>query len=148
MIVSDNLKYYGYLFILFFIVIFCIYFLINRSSYVNIPDFCKIQIKDDIVRGNKQTILQAIDLLKQEDRESYVTLCKYTNTIRESYCFTSINDDNTIPYSAELGCFIKGSKIINIIPEKQSSENIIKQRAESLKKYAKFSKDFWDNLKQ
>jgi len=43
------------------------------------------------------------------------------------------------------GCYIKGSKVIYIKPERQNTDLIIQKRAEILKKYSAYSKKFWDS---
>jgi len=142
----NKIKSYGYLFIIFLVIIFVVYFFINRSFYISITDFCTIRIVDDSIRGNKETLFQAIKLLKQKDNESYILLCKYIDSIEESYCPISIENSDTFTYSKESGCYIKGSKTINITPEKEFSEQLVQQRADTLRKYAKFSQIFWDNI--
>lgn len=142
----NKMKSYGYIFIIFLVIISSVFLFINRSSYVSITDFCSIKIIDNPTRGNRETLFQAIELLKQKDKESYTLLCKYVNNIKETYCPISIEDNETITYSNEPGCYIKGSKTINITPEKDSSKQVIQQRANTLIKYAKLSQNFWTSL--
>lgn len=147
MIFLTKIKSYGYLAGLIAIILFVIYFLTSLSSYLNIIDLCKINIQNDMVRGNKETIFKAITLLSQEDQVSYKNLCKYVSTIKEGYCPIPTGDNSNITFLENSGCFIKGSKIIYIIPNQDRSNQIIIQRAESLRKSALFSKLYWDSIK-
>ncbi len=43
------------------------------------------------------------------------------------------------------GCYIRGSKVIFVIPQPQITDKVIEERMETITKYAKRSKLFWQN---
>ena len=138
------------LFLVLFTIIFGIWYLINaNSNYVDAMSFCRIRINGDILRGNKDTIKQALKRIKATDIESYETICNYVNNITESYC---VDSDHNLDISAAQagfewpGCFIKGSKTIYLKPESINSQEIVLRRTAVIKKYASYSKKYWDNL--
>ena len=118
----------------------------NLFSYFDPLTFCYIGIENDFLKGNQKTVKEAIRLLKKEDIQSYKTLCKNVDTIVEDYCRAA--DPRVRGQEVgidEPGCYIRGSKIIYLIPSKMESDYIINLRAETIKKYTYFSKNFWDN---
>lgn len=133
----------------FIVVIFVVFsFLANVPSYFDPLNFCYIGIDNDILRGNQKTVKAAINQIKVEDPQAYKTLCENVDTIVEDYCRASdtrhggTGDEIGL---SEPGCFIRGSKIIYLIPSKMESDYVVNLRAETIKKYAYFSKNFWDN---
>lgn len=123
------------------------YFFVNIFNYFDPLNFCYIKIDDDFLRGNESTIKKAIKLLKREDKAAYKTLCAYVDTISEHNCFTSSRNISLEDWNKN-GCYIKGSKVIYLKPEKRESAAIINQRKTSIKKYSEYSKDFWRSVKQ
>jgi hypothetical protein len=114
-------------------------------SYLDIFNLCYINIDGDILRGNEKTIKDAIHLIKKDDPANYKILCKNVKTIKERYCFIP-----TVPikYGTDPGCYIRGSRVIYIIPQKEESQEVVDKRAETIKKYAEKSRIFWENNKQ
>lgn len=115
---------------------------LGTVSYLDIFNLCYINIDGDITRGNEKTIKQAIRLIKEEDKESYKTLCHYVNTVKERYCLIP---KVPIKFGTEPGCYIRGSKVIYLIPERGENQQIVRQRATTIQKYAQKSKIFWNN---
>lgn len=137
----DIKKYLKIFAILLFILITSSLF-INLFSYFDPLNFCYIKIDNDILRGNQDTIKKAIKLLKKENGESYKTLCRYVDIILEQNCVINMPGQKI----DKEGCYIKGSKVIYLKPEKQKTDLIIKKRAEIIEKYSSYSKNFWVNL--
>src|SRR3989338_8567134 len=92
--------------------------------------------------GNRPASWVGIIQLKKENKESYKTLCRYVDVILEQYCINGMPNPRLTDKD---GCYIKGSKVIYIKPERQNTDLIIQKRAEILKKYSAYSKKFWDS---
>lgn len=130
-------------------------FAINVFSYFDPVDFCYIGIDQDSLRGNQETIKKAISLIKKNDKTTYKILCKYVNTIKETgwlprdlYLNSSENDPNNPPaIETVTGYYVKGSKVIYLKSVNTYSADIIRERANNIKKYANYSKNFWDSRK-
>lgn len=124
-----------------------IYFFISLITYIDPVNMCQISIENDIIRGNKKTIFEAIKLLKREDIVSYKILCGNIDTISENRCMASEpRVDSTRKGWEEDACYIRGSKVIYLKPEEGDGEAIIRKRKEMLKKYSLDSKIFWDSV--
>jgi len=139
---KDNLIFYslGLILLLFFI------FIINRISYFDPLNLCYIKIEGDIVRGEETTIHKAISLIKKEDKKAYKDICKYVDTISESYCIIADWQISGPEFAEGLnlpGCYARGSKTIYIYPNKVVSEFVIRARKNDILKYTEFSKNFW-----
>ena len=122
--------------ILLTLIFIALTFFLNIFSYFDPFSFCYIGIDNDMLKGNQSSIKKAISLIKKSDKESYKVLCKYIDTISESHCAR---------WGGLEGCYLRGSKVILIIPTKDQSGFTIAKRAEMIKKYAYFSKKFWEN---
>lgn len=141
---KDNIIFYT----LILILLFGIYYVINIFSYFSPTSLCYISLNRDVLSGNKKTMHQAIALLKKEDKEVYRDLCKYVEVVSEKYCYVYDDRVEKLDYEAwQPGCYVKGSKTIYIKPEAGDSEDIIRKRAEDIKKYLQFSKEFWGRRK-
>src|SRR3989344_7909370 len=144
--VKSRLKFY-FVFLVAVFIFFTIFSIgANLFSYFDPLTFCYIGLENDMLRGNQKTVRKAIGLLKKEDIQSYKTLCKNVDTIVEEYCRAA--DPRVRGQEVginEPGCYIRGSKVIYLIPSKMESDYIINLRAETIKKYTYFSKNFWDN---
>ena len=144
--VKQKLKIF-FTFFVAIVIFFAIFsFAANMFSYFDPLTFCYIGIENDFLRGNQKTVKEAIRLLKKEDIQSYKTLCKNVDTIVEDYCRAA--DPRVRGQEVgidEPGCYIRGSKIIYLIPTKEDNKSVINQRAITIRKYAYFSKNFWEN---
>ena len=144
--VKQKLKIY-FTFLVAIVIFFAIFSIgANLFSYFDPLTFCYIGIENDFLKGNQKTVKEAIGLLKKEDIQSYKTLCKNVDTIVEEYCRAA--DPRVRGQEVgidELGCYIRGSKVIYLIPTKTDNQFVINQRSETIKKYAYFSKNFWDD---
>jgi len=120
-------------------------FVVSRFSYLDPVSFCYISVEKDILRGNRQTVFKAIKTIKASDKKAYKELCEYAGLIREGYCSTSSRDYDTINIP---GCYLRGSKTVYLKPVAEDSVAVTAERAEALKKFAGYSKDFWEGLKK
>lgn len=143
---QEKIKKYFKKFAWVFFVFLIFYFFLNFFNYFDPLNFCYIKIDSDFLRGNEKTIKKAIKLLKKENKIAYKTLCGYINTISEKNCFTSSQNISLEDWDKD-GCYIKGSKIIYIKPEKDKGDTIINERKIIIKKYSEYSRDFWTNTK-
>lgn len=115
------------------------FFYFSMTSYFDPINFCRIKTKKDFFNGNVGTIKKAIKLIKNNNPEDYRTLCKYVDTIGEGNCLISPTEWGEAP------CYVKGSKLIYLKPNKNNSPEIIKSRAEAIIKYSHYSQNFWEN---
>lgn len=141
-IVSYGIKKYFKKFIWIFSIFLMFYFFINIFNYFSPLNFCYIKIDGDFLRGNEKTIRKAIKLLKKENKQAYNTLCGYINTISEKNCYTTSQNISREEREKD-GCYIKGSKVIYLKPEKGENNEVINKRKNAIKKYSEYSKDFW-----
>ena len=132
--------FFGFLFILGT-------FFVNVFSYFDPLNFCYIGIDNNILGGSQEAIKKAIKSIKEEDGESYRTLCKYVDAIIEQEC---LNFDPHIKQSAvpmeelkESACYVKGSRVIYVPRISEETNEAVADRAEMLKIYSQKSKDFW-----
>lgn len=130
-----------------------IYFLavyaVNIFSHLDPPRLCYISISGDLVSGNEDTIHDALRLLRREDPDGYKTVCRHVDRINEMYCQGADprggeSEEGEVGWENP-GCYIRGSRVIQVKPERNVSEDIIRARAETIKKYAEYSRDFWDS---
>lgn len=140
--IKKTLKKFAWAFFIFLM----FYFFVNIFNYFDPLNFCYIKIDSDLLRGNESTIKKAVKLLKKEDKIAYKTLCAYVDTISEHNCFASSRKISLEDWNKD-GCYIKGSKVIYLKPEKRENSAIINQRKISLKKYSEYSKDFWGSIR-
>jgi hypothetical protein len=141
---KDNLIFFSFIFLLLIIAVFSI----NFFSYFNPLNLCYITINGDPINGNKATIFKAIKTIKAEDKEAYHSLCKYVERINEKYCMGADPRGGEQGYIGwhELGCYIKGSEVIYLKPQRENSPAVLKQRVDTINKYTNYSKNFWENL--
>jgi len=123
-------------------------YVVNIFSYLDPPRLCHIGITGDIVSGNEDTIRSALRLLRRDDPDAYRLTCRYVNRINEMRCQGADprggeSEDSEVGWEKP-GCYVRGSKEIQLKPEKGDSEDIIKKRAATIKKYAEYSRNFWE----
>jgi len=142
-----RIKEYIIFFIFIAMIIGMAYYVVNFFSYFDPGSLCYIKTEKDILRGNEETIKQALRLIKLEDKEEYKMICAYVDVISEKDCV--IADHHIDPNKFEegwekAGCYVKGSKTIYLKPNNNEGAATVKKRAEDIKKYAEFSKEFWE----
>lgn len=143
---QEKIKKYFKKFAWVFFVFLAFYFFVNIFNYFDPLNFCYIKIDGDFLHGNEGTIKKAVKLLKREDKIAYKRLCSYINTISEHHCFTSSQNISLEDWNKE-GCYIKGSKVVYVKPEKGVSDIIVNKRKNAIKRFSEHSKDFWINVK-
>lgn len=130
--------------ILLVLMIFSVFsFFYIKSHHVDILSFCHISVDKHFLRGNSETVIKAINKIKAEDKAAYKDVCKYVTLISENLCPIDHTYAGPWSYNNQPGCYLKGSRIIYINPNKEDTDNIIEERAQAIKKYANFSKAYW-----
>lgn len=120
------------------------YFIASFFSYIDIVSGCKIGIYHDIIRGNRNTIIEAIKQVKSRNKDAYHILCNSVDQISENYCVGSDwNIDSSRRGENADGCFIKGSKVIYLRPSLVESSAMVDRRADALEKYSLMSQNYW-----
>jgi hypothetical protein len=134
----------------FTILIFILFILVlNIFSYFDPFSFCYIKINYN-VDGNKDTIKKAIEIIKNEDKKEYKKLCQYVNLIVERPCYSGrLGTSGMLRLNEDfVGCYIKGSKIIYLKPEKEDDFYVTKKRVGAIKKYSQKSQEFWGSFRK
>lgn len=115
----------------------------TRSHYVDLFNFCNISVDKDFLKGNSSTVIKAIGIIKEQDKTAYKDVCRYVDLVSENYCPVYHTYGGSFEFNNQPGCYIKGSKVIYVNPQKQESKTIIEQRVEAIKKYSSLSKEYW-----
>jgi hypothetical protein len=121
---------------------------------------CRIHIDVELLEGDRGPIRQAIDLVRREDRPAYRALCRWVERIQEErQC--DAGDPQADPRLRGLapgeidaalararaapGCYVRGSRTIVLrrAPEGGGGPALVRQRAEALKRLARYSQSFW-----
>lgn len=122
-------------------------FLANQFSYLDLGHLCYIKIHG-AVSGNEDTIRQALRFLKKEDPEAYGAACRYVRTIEEKkFCLAqdpNLNQGGQEGVWRDPPCYVKGSKTIYLMTNNIETEDVMRQRAVDIKKYAQLSQRFWE----
>lgn len=143
---KKRLKIAGIVLSMLFLTVVTFSFVANVFSYFDPFNLCYIGIENDVVKGNQRTIKAALSAIKESSPQDYKNVCGNVDLIAESYCLASDSrggeDKEDVGYSAP-GCYIQGSRIIYVIPSKLDSDQVIKQRADTIQKYAVYSERFW-----
>lgn len=123
------------------------WYVINAfSNYVDVTGLCRIRISGDMLRGNEDTIKEALKSIKASDSSGYKDICRNVDEITERFC---VDSDYHLDQAAAQagwerpGCFIRGSKTIYLKPEPGESASVVKARAREILKDALLSKDYW-----
>lgn len=118
--------------VLFFGLILEIWFILaTGSSYVDVGNFCKIDITDSQSEGEVKLVIGAINVLKKNDAGSYKSLCNNINEIGVNGC--NFQGDS---------CYFKGSKSM-YLSEVFMKNDRTTDRAMQIRKYAEMSREFW-----
>lgn len=133
-------------FLLLILVFFLYFYLTNLNSYNDFFSGCNIKIVQDTKKGNRQTIIKAINLIKDKDSQTYQNLCKYVDTIEERNCMVTDQRGSGIEgVTWEKNCYIKGARSIYIDPNWSGDQGAINQRVEQITKLSNFSKAYWES---
>jgi hypothetical protein len=130
-----------------FVILVGLYFGINTFNYLDPAAACYIDVDGHVLNGNKRTIMDALKMIKKNDRQQYKTVCRYVKKISENYCIGSDWHLDLKWKEKSIGkdCYIRGSKTIYLYPREQQNIEIISQRSESIKVLSNLSKRFWES---
>ena len=125
--------------------------------------FCRIHIDVELLEGDRAPIREAIALVRREDPLGYHALCRWVDRIQEErQC--DAGDPQADPQlrgqsglaaeaidaalsraRAAPGCYIRGSRIIVLrrAPEGGGGHALVRERADTLKRLAGYSRAFW-----
>lgn len=137
-----------------FVVIFSLsYFILTRLAFIDLFTPCFIWIDGDSFRGDVRTIHQALVSLKKENPLEFIKACTCVSEIHEGFC-TGIAPDvstrspvNSNDYVWPDACYLAGSKVIYIKPDKSQSLTTVSERMQSIRKYSEKSRIFWETRK-
>lgn len=117
-------------------------------GYMHPYPYCNIKIKKHLLRGDKQSIKEAMKMLRRNDVESYKTVCRFVDVIEEKRCYNAdVHIDKAAFNKIHEGCFIHGTHIIYLEPNNYSEQSVL-LRTEVIKALAEKSRDFWMNEAQ
>lgn len=117
-----------------------LYFTVNFFSYWQPLDKCYVGVQGNYLKGNKETIFDALKNMRKSNIDDYFTVCRNVNMIVEGQCPRFQGD--VLRDSAD-NCFVSGSKTIFIAPDQGSSEESMKKREAEIVRLSKLSKSFW-----
>mgnify|MGYP006987902253 CR=1 FL=1 len=138
----------------FFLLIFLafLYFVYSSFYYIDPGSQCKIKIKYDVLKGDRESIKDGLKRIKSEDYVLYKNICLYVDTIYEKRCLEPEEKSmRKLKYTDSKGCYIKGSKAIVINPVSEDNYEKVDIRVEAISKYGQMAIDYWvfgeDNIK-
>lgn len=108
------------------------FILATGNSYVDIANFCKIDITDSRNGNEFKLVMNSINMLKKNDPESYKNLCKYIDQIGVKGCDHQMDS-----------CYLRGSKSMYINEALANDKEGAIDRAIQIRKYAEMSRKFW-----
>lgn len=123
-----------------------IYGALNMLSYFDPLGRCYLGLSVDLLEGDRAGLRRAITTLKREDGAGYRLLCDSVSEIVERHCVNPMfvrPKAHAVPLAP--GCYVRGSRAIYLKPDEGATEPqaLAHIRADALKKYAAFSRDFW-----
>ena len=122
-----------------------LYLALNTFDYFDPMTLCYVRINKELVGGRRDTIKQAIRLLKKTDKPSYRTLCAYVSRIRERICIGSDWHIENPPRGINAnGCYIRGTKTIYLKPRPDEGDAVVAQRMQTIRIYSQLSAEFED----
>ncbi|MFC1756258.1 hypothetical protein ACFLZK_02595 [Patescibacteria group bacterium] len=131
-------------FVIIGFIVFVIYFLLSGFSYMDPSDQCFLKIKYDVLRGDRETIVEALKRLKAEDYVFYRKFCANVNIIYERRCTSAKDATPDIEFIQTDGCYIQGSHAIIIEPIGEGHHGSVDRRIETIKKYGGMAIKYWD----
>lgn len=118
-------------------------FVFSKLNHFDPINGCYIRIKNEIRSENKDSIKNAILSIKSESLGDYKTLCQYVDQIYEENCVAGHKNNPNLTYLDIDGCYIKGTRVVYVKPEKNVESDLLQSRKNALIKYANESKAFW-----
>ena len=133
---------------------------LSAFAYFDPLAFCRIHIDVELLEGDRSPIRRAINLVRREDPLAYHALCRYVDRIvEEPRCqagdmqadpalrgqpFSRSQLDPALLRALDApGCYVKGSRTVILKREAAGDDASVRQRAETLKRLAGYSRAFW-----
>ena len=115
----------------------------NLYGYADPVRSCYISIDSDATRGNGETIKQALQYIRDEYPSDYYMVCTNVVKIVETPCHYFDEQKNILYNYPNEGCYIKGSRMIHILPDETTGDVTVLKRAKAIIHTAKKSSDYW-----
>ena len=114
-------------------------------NYVDISSFCFIDIDSESWRGDRSTIKKALTTIKHDDPPAYITVCKYIDIINEKRCLPGDSRGDSSYVAPDIdGCFLRGTHVVYIKPNRSTSQKAVQNRADQIALYSTFAQEFWE----
>lgn len=120
------------------------YFLFSGFSYVDVRDQCFIKVKYDVLKGDRESIIEALEILKAKDYVFYRKFCSNVSEIYERRCTMAEKSSSKVEFIKTDGCYIKGSHAIIIEPIDGAVYDIVDRRVKTIKKHGEFAINYWE----
>ncbi len=139
-----------FLFISFVVAFSLLYFTLSKFAFMDPFAPCFIWIDGDSLRGNVKTIYQALISLRKENLLEFKKTCTYVSKIHEGFCVgiaegvSTRSPGNSNDYVWPDACYLSGSKVIYIKPDKNQSLVTVNERMQFIMKYSEKSRIFWE----
>jgi hypothetical protein len=124
---------------------------------------CRIHVDVDLLDGDRAAVEAAIDVVRREDAPAYRALCAWVDRIQEerecaagdpqadprwrgASAIPSEAIDPTLRRAREApGCYVRGSRIVVLRRPRDGEDaaTLLRQRADALKRLARYSQAFW-----
>jgi len=119
------------------------FFIFSGFNYIDVRDQCFIKIKYDVLQGDRDSIFDALKVIKETDYIFYRNLCRNVDRIYEKRCVLANDGGRKLEYLKTKGCYIKGSRVILINPIDKNKYDKVEKRVEAIKLYAQMAIDYW-----
>lgn len=110
--------------------------------YVDPMNGCLIRVKRFVPNGDRASIKQALDTIKEKTPETFQDICHYVDVIDEQGC--SVADPRIRPEvvakAQQKGCYVKGTKTVYVSPLFKG----VSDRVEVISRFGLASKSFWE----
>ena len=133
---------------------------LSAFAYFDPLAFCRIHIYVELLEGDRAPIRRAINLVRREDPLAYQALCRYVDRIvEEPRCQAGDTQadpafrgqavarsslDPALQRALDApGCYVKGSRVVILKRSANDDEASVRQRADTLKRLAGYSRAFW-----
>jgi hypothetical protein len=136
---------------------------LGAFAWFDPTSFCRIHIDVELLEGDRGPIRQAIDLVRREDPLAYRALCRWVDRIQEerqcdagdpqadprlrgqAVVAPSAMDPALLRAREAPGCYVRGSRTIVLrrAPEGGGGPELVRVRADALKRLAGHSRRFW-----
>jgi|GEM_PF-2981452 len=116
----------------------------SSVGYLNLFPWCRIHIQHDVLKGDQDAIKAAINFLRALEPQAYALVCENVDVIYERYCYG--NDWHFVDpkvWTTKPGCYVRGTHAVYLSPSRDISPSAVAARAESLERFASYSKAFW-----